>query len=47
VAGRTLVTTSILDLMIYLGLRFRLRITRILVAGGMAVMAAGILLIVN
>jgi hypothetical protein len=47
VAGVALVTTSILGLMIYFSLRLRLRTALILVAGGMAVMAAGAVLIVN
>ena len=45
VAGVALVTTSILGLMIYFSLRFRLRTALILVAGGMAVMAAGMLIV--
>jgi len=47
VAGVVLVTTSILGLLIYFSLRFRLRTALILLAGGMAMMAAGVALIVN
>ncbi len=47
IAGFALVATSMLGLMIYLSLRFRLRTAAFLVAGGLAVMAAGVLLIVN
>jgi hypothetical protein len=47
IAGFALVATSMLGLMIYLSLRFRLRTAAFLVAGGLAVMAAGVMLIVN
>ena len=47
VSGMALVTTSVLGLMIYFSLRFRLRTALILVAAGMAVMAGGVVLIVN
>jgi hypothetical protein len=47
VAGAALVTTSVLGLMIYFSLRFRLRTALTLIAGGMAVMAAAVALIVN
>lgn len=47
VAGAALMATSILGLMIYFSLRIRLRTALILVAGGMAVMAAGVALIAS
>lgn len=47
IIGFALVITSMLGLMIYLSLRFRLRTAVFLVAGGLASMAAGVLLIVN
>lgn len=47
VSGVALVTTSILGLMIYFSLRFRLRTALILIAGGTMVMAAGVVMIVN
>ncbi len=47
IAGFALVVTSLLGLMIYLTLRFRLRTTLVLMAGGLAVMVAGIMLIVD
>jgi hypothetical protein len=47
IAGVVLATTSILGLLIYFSLRFRLRTALILVTGGMAVMAAGVQLIVS
>lgn len=47
ITGFALVVTSTMGLMIYLSLRFRLRTTLFLVAGGLAAMAAGIVLIVN
>lgn len=47
ITGFALVTTSILGLMIYLSLRFRLRTALFLVAGGLAMMAAGVVLIAN
>ena len=47
VAAVALVTTSILGLMIYFSMRLRLRTALLLVAGGMAVMVAGVALIVR
>ena len=47
ITGFVLVATSMVGLMIYLGLRYRLRTALFLVAGGLAAMAAGIVLIVN
>jgi hypothetical protein len=47
ITGVALVATSMMGLMIYLGLRFRLRTALFLVAGGLAAMAAGALLIVK
>lgn len=47
ITGFVLVATSMLGLMIYLSMRFRLRTAVFLVAGGLAAMAAGIMLIVN
>lgn len=47
IAGGALVTTSILGLAIYLALRLRLRTALILVAGGLAVMAAAVLMFVT
>lgn len=47
IAGFALVATSMLGLLIYLSLRFRLRTALLLVAGGAAVMAAAVVLIVN
>jgi hypothetical protein len=46
VAGVALVTTSVLGLVIYFSLRFRLRTALFLVAGGLAAMGAGVVLIV-
>ncbi|OAI43356.1 hypothetical protein AYO42_01810 [Rhizomicrobium sp. SCGC AG-212-E05] len=47
IAGFALVVTSLLGLMIYLSLRFRLHTALFLMAGGLAAMAAGIMLIVD
>lgn len=47
ITGFALVATSMMGLMIYLSLRFRLRTALFLVAGGLAAMAAGVMLIVN
>jgi hypothetical protein len=47
ITGFALVATSMMGLMIYLSLRFRLRTALFLVAGGLAAMAAGVVLIVN
>ena len=47
ITGFALVATSMLGLTIYLSLRFRLRAAAFLIAGGLAAMAAGIVLIVN
>ena len=47
ITGFALVATSILGLMIYLSMRFRLRTAVFLVAGGMTAMAAGVLLIAD
>lgn len=47
ITGFALVATSMLGLMIYLSMRFRLRTAALLVAGGVAAMAAGVLLIAN
>jgi hypothetical protein len=47
VAGVTLVATSILGLLIYFSMRLRLRTALALVAGGAALMAAGIVLVMN
>lgn len=47
ITGFALVATSMMGLMIYLSLRFRLRTALFLVAGGLAAMAAGVALIVN
>lgn len=47
IAGFALVATSMLGLMIYLSMRFRLRTAVFLVAGGVAAMAAGVMLIAN
>ncbi|MFO1248778.1 MAG: PepSY-associated TM helix domain-containing protein [Alphaproteobacteria bacterium] len=47
ISGGALVVTSILGLAIYFSLRFRLRTTLILIAGGLAVMAAAVLLVVR
>ena len=47
ITGLVLVATSMMGLMIYLSLRFRLRTALFLVAGGVAAMAAGVVLIVN
>jgi len=47
IAGFALVVTSMMGLTIYLSLRFRLRTALFLVAGGLAAMAAGVVLIVN
>lgn len=47
ITGFALVATSMLGLTIYLSLRFRLRTTVLLVAGGLAAMAAGVMLIAN
>jgi hypothetical protein len=45
-AGVALVTTSILGLIIYFSMRFRLRTALFLVAGGLAAMAAGVVMVV-
>ncbi len=47
VAGITLVMTSILGLLIYFSMRLRLRTALILVAGGVAIMAVGVMLVIN
>lgn len=47
ITGFALVATSMMGLMIYLSLRFRLRTALFLVAGGLAAMAAGVVLIAN
>jgi hypothetical protein len=47
ITGFALVATSMMGLMIYLSLRFRLRTALFLVTGGLAAMVAGIVLIVN
>lgn len=47
IAGVLLVTTSILGLAIYFSLRLRMRTALVLVAGGLAVMAAAVFLIVD
>ena len=47
ITGFALVATSMMGLMIYLSLCFRLRTALFLVAGGLAAMAAGIVLIAN
>jgi len=47
ITGVALVATSMMGLLIYLGLRFRLRIALLLVAGGLAAMIAGVVLVVN
>ena len=47
ITGFALVATSMLGLMIYLSMRFRLRTAVFLVAGGLAAMAGGVMLIVN
>ena len=47
ITGFVLVASSMVGLTIYLGLRFRLRTALFLVAGGLAAMAAGVLLVVN
>jgi hypothetical protein len=47
VTGFALVATSILGLMIYLSMRFRLRTAVILVAGGVGAMVAGVMLVAN
>ena len=47
IAGFALVVTSLLGLMIYLSLRFRLRTALLLMAAGLAAMAAAIMLLVD
>lgn len=47
ITGFALVATAMMGLTIYLSLRFRLRTALLLVAGGVAAMAAGVMLIVN
>ena len=47
VTGFALVATSLLGLMIYLSMRFRLRTAALLVAGGLAALAAGVMLVAN
>jgi hypothetical protein len=47
ITGFALVATSMMGLTIYLSLRFRLRTALLLVAGSLAAMAAGVVLIVN
>lgn len=45
ITGFALVATSMLGLMIYLSMRFRLRTALLVVAGGLAAMVAGVMLI--
>jgi uncharacterized protein len=47
ITGFALVVTSMMGLMIYLSMRFRLRTALLLVAGGLMTMAAGVVLIAN